>query len=58
MALIDWPGEQLVMKLWETLAEKGMGKLLTPWQIKREGRARNQVRKEELIMLAHPVHPR
>lgn len=52
MALIDWPGEQLVMKLWETLAEKGMGKLLTPWQIKREGRARNQVRKEELIMLA------
>lgn len=52
MALIDFPGEKLVIKLWETLADKGMGKLLTPGQIKREGRARNQVRREELLMLA------
>lgn len=46
------PGEQLVIKLWETLAEKGIGSLLTPWQVGREGRARNEVRRHEILMLA------
>jgi hypothetical protein len=46
------PGEKLIIKLWETLAEKGIGSLLTPWQIKREGRARSEMRREELLMLA------
>lgn len=49
---MDLPGEKLVIKLWETLAEKGIGSLLTPWQVKRDGRARNVVRREELLMLA------
>lgn len=49
---MDFPGEKLVLKLWETLAEKGIGSLLTPWQVKREGRARNEVRRDELLMLA------
>ena len=49
---MDFPGEKLVIKLWETLAEKGIGSLLTPWQTKREGRARNEVRRDELLMLA------
>lgn len=49
---MDFPGEKLVLKLWETLAEKGVGSLLTPWQTKREGRARNEVRRDELLMLA------
>lgn len=49
---MDLPGEKLVIKLWETLAEKGVGSLLTPWQVKREGRARNEVRRDELLMLA------
>ena len=48
---MDFPGEKLVIKLWETLAEKGIGSLLTPWQTKREGRARIEVRREELLML-------
>jgi hypothetical protein len=49
---LDFPGEKLVLKLWETLAEKGIGSLLSPWQLKREGRARNEVRRDELLMLA------
>ena len=49
---MDYPGEKLLIKLWETIAEKGIGSLLTPWQISREGRARNEVRREELLMLA------
>ncbi|QPD02688.1 MAG: hypothetical protein Nkreftii_000462 [Candidatus Nitrospira kreftii] len=49
---MDLPGEKLVIKLWETLVEKGVGSLLSPWQAGREGRARNEVRRQELLMLA------
>ena len=38
--------------MWETLAVKGIGSLLTPWQTKREGLARNEVRRHEMLMLA------
>jgi hypothetical protein len=53
---LDFPGEKLVTKLWETLAEKGVGSLLTPWQTKRDGKARNEVRRQELLMLAQAEH--
>lgn len=49
---MDFPGEKLVIKLWETLTEKGVGSLLSPWQVGREGRARNEVRRNEILMLA------
>ena len=49
---MEAPGEKLIIKLWETLIEKGIGSLLGPWQIKREGRARIEVRREELLTLA------
>ena len=49
---MEMPGEKLVTKLWETLAVNGVGGLLSPWQTKRVGRARNEVRCEELRMLA------
>lgn len=49
---MEFPGEKLVIKLWETIAEKGIGSLLTPWQIIREGSARNEVRCQEIRMLA------
>lgn len=49
---MDFPGEKLVIKLWETLAEKGIGSLLAPWHIDREGRARNEIRRHEILMLA------
>lgn len=49
---MDFPGEKLVIKLWETLTEKGIGGLLSPWQATREGRVRNEVRRHEILMLA------
>lgn len=49
---MEFPGEKLVIKLWETLAERGIGSLLTPWQTLREGRARIEVRRQELLTLA------
>lgn len=49
---MDLPGEKLILKLWETLAEKGVGSLLAPWQTVREGKARNEVRRHELVLLA------
>lgn len=49
---MDWPGEKLVIRLWETVADKGIGSLLKPWQIRREGRAHIDVRREELLLLA------
>jgi hypothetical protein len=52
MALIDIPGEKLAIKIWETLTEKGIGGLLTPWQIRREGRAHADVRRHEKLLLA------
>ena len=49
---MDWPGEKLIIRLWETLSEKGIGSLLKPWQIKREGIAHLEVRRVELLALA------
>lgn len=52
MALVEIPGEKLAIKIWETLTEKGIGGLLTPWQIRREGRAQADVRRHEKLILA------
>jgi hypothetical protein len=49
---MGWPGEKLLIKLWETLAEKGIGALLKPRQIRREGAAQTEVRAKEIVMLA------
>ncbi len=49
---MTWPGEGLLIKLWETLAEKGVGGLLKPWQIRREGIAQIEVRRAEILALA------
>lgn len=49
---MTWPGEGLLIRLWETLAEKGVGGLLKPWQIKREGLAQIEVRRLEIVALA------
>lgn len=38
--------------LWVTLTEKGIGRLLGPWQIRREGRARIALRREARLALA------
>ncbi|SIS67376.1 hypothetical protein SAMN05421686_103208 [Thalassolituus maritimus] len=49
---MDFPGETLLIKMWETLAEKGIGSLLAPWHEKRMGEARSQVRKQEMLVIA------
>lgn len=45
-------GENLFIKLWETLAKDGIGSLASPWQIKREGRAHLEVRRDEMLTMA------
>ncbi|MFD2641912.1 DUF2806 domain-containing protein [Pseudomonas japonica] len=50
MALI--PGEKLVERLWETIAEKGIGALLKPGQIKREGLAQLQIERAKSLIEA------
>lgn len=43
------PGENLLTRMWETIAEKGIGGLLKPWQMLREGRAAITVDRERLL---------
>ena len=45
-------GSKLAQKMWETTAEKGIGALLRPWQIRREGIAQLEVKRKELLVLA------
>lgn len=46
------PGEKLLIKLWETITEKGIGGFLSPWTIRRDGAARTDVRCQEIRALA------
>ncbi|MFO1505691.1 MAG: DUF2806 domain-containing protein [Lysobacterales bacterium] len=48
----DFPGEKLVIKLWETIAEKWIGSLFKPWQMRREGRVSIELKQQELITMA------
>ncbi|HEX7324384.1 MAG TPA: DUF2806 domain-containing protein [Rhodanobacteraceae bacterium] len=49
---MDFPGEKLVIKLWETVAERGLGGMFKPWQMRREGRVTNELKREELLTIA------
>ncbi len=49
---MGWPGEKLYIKMWETLAEKGMGKLLTPRQIRLEEQAATDAEIDRTLRLA------
>ena len=53
---MDFPGEKLVIKLWETVAERGIGSLFKPWQMRREGRASIELKREELLAIAQAEH--
>ncbi|PZP55941.1 MAG: hypothetical protein DI586_05275 [Micavibrio aeruginosavorus] len=50
--MVEIPGEQLLAKLWETIAERGMGNLLKPWQMRRVETVRQELRLKELNELA------
>jgi len=45
-------GEKLLIKIWETLTRDGIGGLASPWQIRRQGFAHNDVRRQEVLALA------
>lgn len=49
---MGWPGEQLLSKLWETLAEKGVGSLLKPRQMRREGLVGLELDRARLLSFA------
>jgi hypothetical protein len=46
------PGERLLIKIWQTVTERGIGGLLNPWQMRREGKARADVHRVEMQNLA------
>lgn len=49
---MEWPGEALLSKLWESLSDKGIGGLLKPWQERRVGKAQTEMLVHERIELA------
>ena len=49
---MEFPGEKLLIRMWASLVDNGIGSLLRPWQIGREGKAQNEIRRQEKIMLA------
>lgn len=48
---MDLPGEKLVLGLWNSLAEKGVGGLLRPWHLKRVAKAEGIARRDALLFL-------
>ena len=49
---MEFPGEKLVIRLWETVTEKGIGSWLRPGQIRREGRAWIDVQRDARLVSA------
>ena len=50
--MTELPGEKLIIKLWDSLVDKGIGNLLKPWQQRREGRTTIDLRREEMLAIA------
>ncbi|TKJ70439.1 hypothetical protein PspCFBP13508_17960 [Pseudomonas sp. CFBP13508] len=46
------PGEKLIIRIWESVADKGIGSIFRPAQIRREGLANIEVRRAEQLALA------
>lgn len=46
------PGEELIIALWKTVAEKGVGGLWKPYQMRREGLATAEIQRRERLLLA------
>ncbi len=48
---MGWPGENLVIRLWETLEKSGVG-LFRPMQVRRVGKAETDVAVERMLFIA------
>ncbi|GJJ01091.1 hypothetical protein RugamoR64_16290 [Duganella rhizosphaerae] len=46
------PGEKLVMKMWESLVDKGIANALAPWQARRMAAATTEIERRGLLALA------
>ena len=49
---VTLPGAELLIRLCEFVAEKGISAWCRPWQMRREGRALADVRREDALILA------
>lgn len=49
---MDYPGEKLLIKMWESLVDKGVGSLLKPWQMRREGKILRECQRKDKLMIA------
>lgn len=54
--MTTWPGENLLIKMWESIVDKGIGSLLAPWQRRREGLAQIEIRRHEVLALTQMEH--
>ncbi|GDX05744.1 DUF2806 domain-containing protein [Buttiauxella sp. A111] len=45
-------GSKLATKMWETAAEKGIGGLFKPWQMRREGNTSIELKRKEMLIIA------
>lgn len=52
MYMDQLPGEELLKKMWNTLADKGIAGWLEPWQIRRVGRAITDIKTEAILRIA------
>lgn len=48
---MDWPGEKLLIRLWDTIEKSGTG-LFRPWQLNRVGRAEAEVASSRIVLIA------
>ncbi len=48
---MDCPGEKLLIKMWESLVDKGVCGLLKPWQMRREGEALRECQRKDKLMI-------
>ncbi|EJL6905494.1 DUF2806 domain-containing protein [Vibrio cholerae] len=46
------PGENLIIKMWESLVDKGIGGILQPWQERRIGESRLDLKRQEILKIA------
>ncbi|PHX06126.1 hypothetical protein VSPL_25870 [Vibrio splendidus] len=46
------PGEKLIIKMWDSLVDKGIGGMLQPWQERRVGESRLELRQQEILKIA------
>lgn len=49
---MELPLEKLAIRMWDTVAEKGIGSLFRPWQMRREGKVSIDLKREELLVIA------